>query len=113
MFGISGKEVDRAKALAFVDWFLQNEERIRHSVENRAADRQTMLTVLDEVEAELAKVYRDGYKGTIEFDYGGQDAEWELHLYHKNKKFLIAATSMIAEELNARQNAVWKAMSLR
>lgn len=110
MFGFKKKEVDAEKVKQFSQWFFENEERIRKSVENRQNDRDTMMSVLDEVEAELAKVYRDGYAGTIEFDYGGQADDWNLNLYHENKKFLIQATSMIAQEMNADENSIWKVM---
>lgn len=113
MFGFGSKEVNKTKVISFVDWFIQNEARIRQSVENRESDRQTMYLVLNEVEAELAKIYIDGYKGRIEFDYGGKDEDWELHLYHMNKKFLISATSMIADEFTARGNSIWKVIPLR
>lgn len=101
------KELDPRKAQAFVDWFFDNEERIRRSVENRVTDRNTMLSVLDEVEAQLAKVYRDGYSGSIEFDYGGQDREWELNLYHKNHPFLKEAAACIAVLFAEKQNPLW------
>ena len=92
-------EVDKSKVTKFVDWFFENEASIRSSVDNRETDRDTMMKMLDEVEAQLAKVYRDGYRGRIEFDYGGKEKDWELNLYHLNKKYLIEATKMIAEEL--------------
>ena len=60
MFSFKKKNVDKIKVNAFVEWFLSNEERIRKSVENRKSDRDTMLDVLDEVELQLGKVYRDG-----------------------------------------------------
>ncbi len=107
MFGFK-KKVNVEKVKQFSRWFFENEERIRSSVENRQNDSTTMMRVLDEVEAELAKVYRDGYNGTIEFDYGGKADEWELNLYHKNKKFLIQATTMIAQEMNAKENSMWE-----
>lgn len=110
MFGFKKKEVNVEKVEQFSRWFFENEERIRSSVENRGNDNATMMRVLDEVEAELAKVYRDGYNGTIEFDYGGQDNDWELNLYHKNKTFLVQATTMIAQEMNAKGNSMWKVM---
>lgn len=101
-------EVDRDKAAAFAAWFAENEERIRKSVENRETDRDGMLAVLDEVEVQLALVYRDGYRGEIEFDYGGEGQEWELNLYHLNRKFLVDATRMIESELRARQLPFWR-----
>lgn len=67
-----------------------------------------MLAVLDEVELQLGKVYRDGYNGRIEFDYGGMDEDWELNLYHKNNKFLIEATKMISDEFKNLNSDVWK-----
>ena len=109
MFGINKKtEVDEKKVKAFVSWFLENGERIIASVENRMNDRKTMMAVLDEVEEQLALVYRDGYRGQIEFDYGGKGDEWELNLYHKNKVFLIKATEMIAEGINDANEPKWK-----
>lgn len=108
MFGLFKKaEVDASKVTAFVEWFRENEERVRKSIENKDNDHDEMMRVLDEVELELAKVYRDGYKGEIEFDYGGKDQEWELNLYHLNKKFLVAATQMIAEEFTKAEIPYW------
>ncbi len=66
-----------------------------------------MISVLDEVELQLASVYRDGYKGQIEFDYGGKNDEWQLNLYHKNIRFLIQATKMIANKINQMDHCVW------
>ena len=109
MFGFSKKpKVDEKKVNAFVDWFLENGDRIISSVNNRMKDRQTMLSVLDEVEGQLAFVYRDGYKGRIEFDYGGMEDDWELNLYHLNKPFLIQATKMIAMRINGKNDRKWK-----
>lgn len=101
-------EVDKSKVTKFVDWFFENEASIRSSVDNRETDRDTMMKMLDEVEAQLAKVYRDGYRGRIEFDYGGKEKDWELNLYHLNKKYLIEATKMIAEEFASRASDIWK-----
>ena len=64
--------------------------------------------MLDELESRLAKVYRDGYKGRIEFDYGGKDQDWELNLYHKNNKFLIRTTGLIAEAFENAQLPAWR-----
>ena len=90
MFGFLKKaEVDEEKVNVFADWF--------------------MMTVLDEVEDQLAIVYRDGYKGQIEFDYGGKDDDWTLNLYHKNKPFLMQATEKIADRINAKRDPKWKA----
>ena len=110
MFGFLKKaEVDEEKVNVFADWFLENSDRIIASVNNRMQDRQTMMTVLDEVEDQLAIVYRDGYKGQIEFDYGGKDDDWTLNLYHKNKPFLMQATGKIADRINAKRDPKWKA----
>ena len=101
-------EVDNQKVVAFVQWFCANEERIRQSVENRTTNHNEMMVMLDEVEAQLAKIYRDGYKGRIEFDYGGKDQDWELNLYHLNNKFLIRATSLIAAAFENTGLSTWK-----
>ena len=66
-----------------------------------------MLSVLDEVELQLAKVYRDGYKEQVEFDYGGANAEWCLNLYHKDHPFLVQATEMIASRFNQIDRREW------
>ena len=47
-------EVDKSKVTKFVDWFFENEASIRSSVDNRETDRDTMMKMLDEVEAQLA-----------------------------------------------------------
>ena len=101
------KAVDEKKAAEFVSWFFCNERRIRTSVENSKVDRNTMLSVLDEVESQLAAVYRDGYQGEIEFDYGGKDDSWELCLYHKNDHFLMEAVVCIAAMFKERNDPVW------
>ena len=67
-----------------------------------------MISVLEEVELQLAKVYRDGYKGQIEFDYGGKNDDWCLNLYHKNNRFLIQATVMIVDKFNQIARSGWK-----
>lgn len=108
MFSFKKKNVDKTKVDSFVEWFFSNEERIRKSVENRESDRDTMLAVLDEVELQLGKVYRDGYNGRIEFDYGEMDQDWEFNLYHMNKKFLIEATKMISDEFDHFHSMIWK-----
>ena len=109
MFGFLKKaEVDEEKVNVFADWLLENSDRIIASVNNRMQDRQTMMTVLDEVEDQLAIVYRDGYKGQIEFDYGGKDDDWTLNLYHKNKPFLMQAAGMIVKRINEKQDPKWK-----
>lgn len=101
------KAVDEKKAAEFVSWFFRNEGRIRTSVEKREEDRNTMLSVLDEAESQLAAVYRDGYQGEIEFDYGGKDDSWELRLYHKNDHFLMEASACIAAMFEERNDPVW------
>ena len=101
-------EVDSNKVANFVKWFCANEERMRRCNENMATEQEELFKVLDEIELELAKVYRDGYKGRIEFNYGGKDDEWEFNLFHLNKKFLIAATAEIADAISKVQLPNWK-----
>ena len=101
-------DVDEQKVDAFVTWFIEHEDMISESVENRMTDRQKMLSTLDEVESQLALVYRDGYKGRIEFDYGGMGDDWELNLYHKNNAFLIKAAGLIATKINEKNDPKWK-----
>ena len=100
--------MDEQKVDAFVAWFFEHGDMIIDSVENRLTDRQKMLSTLDEVERQLALVYRDGYKGRIEFDYGGMGDDWELNLYHKNNAFLIKAAGRIATKINGRNDLKWK-----
>ena len=110
MFGFFKKaEPDEAKISAFCSWFLANNDRIIASVENSRNDRDTMFRTLDEVEAQLAAVYRDGYKGEIQFEYGFNTdiGKWDLNLYHLNNKFLIAATAKIAEQINGELGTKW------
>ena len=112
MFGFFKKaEPDAAKVDAFCAWFLANNDRIIESVENSQNDRDAMFKTLDEVEAQLAFVYRDGYKGEIEFEYGFNThiGKWDLNLYHLNNKFLIAATAKIAEKINNELGSKWSA----
>lgn len=101
-------DVDEQKVNTFAAWFFEHGDRIIDSVENRMTDRQKMLSTLDEVERQLALVYRDGYQGRIEFDYGGMGDDWELNLYHKNNAFLIKAAGMIAAKMNERNDPKWK-----
>ena len=112
MFGFCKKvEPNEAKINAFCSWFLTNNDRIIASVENRQNDRDTMFKTLDEVEAQLAVVYRDGYKGEIQFEYGFNTHidKWDLNLYHLNNKFLIVATAKIAEKINRELGNKWSA----
>lgn len=102
-------EPDEVKIDAFCAWFAANHARIIVSVENRQNDKDTMYRTLDEVELQLATVYRDGYRGAIEFEYGFNpgSGKWDLNLYHRNKRFLVHATAQIAERLNRRLGDVW------
>ena len=105
MFGFFKKNVpDEAKIQCFCAWFFENNERITASVENSKTDRAAMLKTLNEVEAQLAIVYRDGYQGNIEFEYGFNAAigKWDLNLFHLNNKFLISATARICEIINSQ-----------
>ncbi len=101
------KTIDENKVNEFVSWFMDNRERIRSSVENRETDGHEMMRMIDEVEAHLAAVYRDGYRGNIEFDYGGEGHAWELNLYHMGKPYLIIATQMIADRINNMDSCGW------
>ena len=101
-------DVDEQKVNSFVAWFFEHGDMIIESVENRMTDRQKMLSILDEVERQLALVYRDGYKGRIEFDYGGMGDDWELNLYHENNAFLIKATNLIADKINGKNDPKWR-----
>ena len=112
MFGFFKKaEFNEAKIDAFCNWFFDNNDRIIESVENSKNDRDTMFKILDEVEAQLAIVYRDGYKGEIQFDYGFNacTGKWDLNLYHLNNMFLMRATARIAEKINRRLGDKWSA----
>ena len=102
-------DVDEQKVNSFVAWFFEHGDMIIESVENRMTDRQKMLSILDEVERQLALVYRDGYRGRVEFDYGGMGNDWELNLYHKNDVFLIKATNLIADKINEKNDPKWRA----
>lgn len=109
LFGNSGNsEVDEKKVNAFIEWFLGNSDKITASMIHRIQDRKTMKVVMDEVEAQLALVYRDGYRGKIEFDYCEVCGKWELTLYHYNKPFLVKATDMIAKGINKQKHPLWK-----
>ena len=112
MFGLFRKttdiDVDEQKVNTFVEWFLKHGDMIIESVENRMDNRQKMQSTLDEVEKQLALVYRDGYQGRIEFDYGGMGDDWELNLYHQGNTFLIKATDLIAKKINNRNDPKWR-----
>lgn len=116
MFGFFKKaEPDDAKIDAFCSWFIANNDRIIASVENSRNDNDTMFKTLDEVEAQLAAVYRDGYKGEIQFEYGfntGTD-KWDLNLYHLNNKFLISATARISGIINRQLGDKWSVNTAR
>ena len=109
LFGSSSGtgEVDEKKVNAFIEWFLGHSDMITSSMINRMQDRKTMKSVMEEVEDQLAIVYRDGYKGKIEFDYCDVLGRWELTLYHYNKPFLIKATSLIADGINSMRLCKW------
>lgn len=116
MFGFFKKtELNEAKIDSFYSWFLTNNDRIIASVENSQHDRDTMFKTLDEVEAQLAVVYRDGYKGEIQFDYGFNThiGKWDLNLYHLDNKFLIAATTEISKRINQKLGDKWSANTAR
>ncbi len=100
-------EVDEKKVNTFIDWFLSHSDMITSSMINRMQDRKTMKSVMEQVEEQLAIVYRDGYKGKIEFDYCDVLGRWELTLYHYNKPFLMKATEMIADGINSMKLSKW------
>ncbi len=103
------KEIDLIKIEAFCNWFINNQEQIIKSVENAKIDRTLMMKYLDLVELELAKVYRDFYKGEIHFGYGPipNSAKWMLDLCHFNKKTLIKITTIIKEKLDDKLSDKW------
>ena len=103
VFSNKNIEVNEEKVDVFVNWFIQNQERIKESTTNPLI----MMKVLDEVEDQLALIYRDGFKGDIEFNYGGDKDEWNLFLFHLNNKFLMKATELIATKLNANPNCLF------
>lgn len=112
MFGFFKKaEPNDAKIDTFCAWFAANNERIIASVENSQNDKDTMFKTLDEVEAQLAVVYRDGYKGEIQFEYGFNSSigKWDLNLFHLNNKFLMSAAAKIAEKINQQLGDKWSA----
>jgi hypothetical protein len=102
------KEVDKQKVNSFVEWFLEHGDKIIESMKDQTADRQKMFSTLDEVERQLALVYRDGYKGNIEFEYGGKADNPELYLYHNNNLFLIKAVELIANTINNKTDTKWR-----
>ena len=103
------KEIDLIKIEAFCDWFINNQAQIIKSVENAKNDRALMMKYLDLVELELAKVYRDFYKGEIHFGYGPipNSNKWMLDLCHFNKKPLIKITTIIKEKLDEKLSDKW------
>ena len=109
MLGLFKKKVSIEKVNQFCEWFSQNAEQIKQKISQAEKDNTLMLHVLDEVENELAKVYREGYKGNIEFEFGfnSNTQKWDLFLYHLNNKYLIEATSMIANTLEDRVKDAW------
>ena len=110
MFGFFKKiEPNDAKIDIFCSWFIANNERIIASVENGQNDKETMFRTLDEVEIQLAIVYRDAYKGEIQFEYGFNSSigKWDLNLFHLNNKFLMSATAKIAERINQQLGDKW------
>jgi hypothetical protein len=103
------KEINVEKVNAFCDWFIANQEDIKQSVINSSNDRMKMMMYLDLVEKELAKVYRDFYKGEIYFGYGPipKSNKWNLDLCHFNKKPLIKITTIIQEKLTKELKDSW------
>lgn len=108
MFNIlKKKEVSIEKVRNFCDWFTANNKRIIDSVNNSSTNHDEMMKVLDEVENELKKIYKDGYNGNIEFEYGFNGKKWDLNLYHLNNKFLIKATTLIADNFANSLSDTW------
>ena len=109
LFGRKTPEVDEIKVDAFVSWFIRKHLTIEELMSEQSPDRKLeRRKMLDDVEDQLALVYRDGYRGRIEFEYGGGKGDWNLNLFHLNNPFLIKATSMIAKKIN-EANCGWKA----
>lgn len=107
MFSFFRKKVspDKAKIDAFTAWFASIHDELIASY--LQGDR---MKYLDEVETHLAEVYRDGYKGEVEFQYGydPQANVMELLLFHGNRRFLVEATAELQASLAPVLGERWK-----
>lgn len=111
MFGLfKKKEIDINKVNEFCQWFIEHNELIIQSVLNSKNDRNKMMEYLDLVEAKLAILYSDFYKGEIHFGYGpiSKSDKWTLDLCHFNKKPLIKITSLVQEQLSKVLSDKWE-----
>lgn len=108
-------EPNADKVDQFCTWFIANQDRFIESVEHREQDNHALHAMLDEVEAQLALVYRDGYKYDIQFEYGYNNnvGKWDFNLFHQNNRFLKAATKMIADRINEELGDKWSINTAR
>lgn len=103
------KEYKMARIEKFCEWFYDNKNLISSSVENAENDDETRIRYLYEVQNQLALIYRDGYKGSIEFGYGFNEEQnkWELDLFHLGNKFLIRILPLIKTRLELKISDTW------
>lgn len=109
MFHFFKKKVQPEKIEAFCSWFCLHHTQFEENYRSLDKDDTSLKKNLDEIEAELARVYENGYQGSIEFEFGFNPSinQWELYLYHLNHRFLKEATVLLAESLNEKLKGLW------
>lgn len=102
------KEPSGKKIETFCRWFVLYCDELTEGI--KSGDVERMRAGLDELERQLAFVYRDGYKGKIEFEYGFNEkiGRWELNLFHLDNRFLIKAATLIREALLPSVDGKWQ-----
>ena len=110
MFGFfRKKQVDPEKIDAFCKWFAEKSDAIIASFQNIENDKNTAMLFLDLTEKELTTVYRDGYKGNIEFEWGFNDnmKKFELCLFHMGDSYLLKVIPLIKARLEPMISEKW------
>ena len=97
------RSVNEEQVTGFVKWFVANNEAIINAFKKDPSE------FLDKIEYQLSLVYKDGFDGNIEFQYGFNVEldKYELYLFHLNNKFLMTATEKIKKELEPLISDKW------
>lgn len=102
-------EIDKNKIIEFWNKF---EIRSDYYIESFKNETDTGA-ILDEIELMLKVLYQDGYKGRIEFQFGGspENLPLEFYLFHLNNRYL---KKIIAETITLQPESLknkWELIS--
>lgn len=101
MFGLFGKKaMDTKAAEAFWNWFAQNEEWIKSTINT---DGMSVVCAVDE---RLTPVF-PYFKGVIEFQLGYNDGVGEFFFFHLGNKNLFRDGTALGEMMPDALRAGW------